>query len=1277
MDHRVNRSNRATNSARFNWGSILSNFSKGPTFRNLLLILFAFIGLSRCTIGEEDVKEVLSIALDTASLGQISKYDSIVVNILRNDGTIYKSRAFVHRKTINSPATLEFEVPEGLPGKYTVQLVGYVGGAITIKTEFKIPKVAGQTWVIAYIGPGKGGNALVTTVAVTQRSLSLEKGALATQLIVTVSPDSAPQRVLWRSDAPGVATVDSTGKVHGITVGETIIHALAVADTQKRDQIPVSVREPSVGKPKPNKVNILTGNSITLARKDAPLRMQVEVLPYGSDQNIIWSSSNPKVASVDAFGNVSPDSVGITAIIAQSAIDLSLRDTLEVTVIVPNPLESVTISPKSMTVYIGGETPVLSAAVKPVGQTAALKFTSSDTGMAEVGPDGRVKGKAVGTPFIFVSPLGNSHLIDTCRVTVVKDVPVLDVGSSRRANLNEELTFQIKVFQKHGKVVWLKWDLNGDGKNEDSIADSTASPKWRYTEANKEVIASFYVIDSEGNPVTATVKVAVGRGAPLVDITKPSKDTLVNSPSFTLEYTVDGVAKTKQINLTIEGLNEIPISETNADGTGTDIARINLDTRPPRVEILAPTEGALTNNNSITLIWEVDDVVQNTRNSESLSKLQGSVKITREAYDAAGNRGEASVNIVRDTIGPGTPNFTSATTASPTNITKPTWVWESGGDGGSGVYRYVFNGQPEVQTQVKQFSPTDQPDGSYTFSVRELDATGNPSQPASRTIVITHAGPTAPVLTQGGTAREPSWTWTRSSPNSTFRIRLYKAGNAAAQDSLESTTASYAPDISVLVGSNGVDWTLKVSEKNVLNWGDDGESTVRVDVVAPSTPSPTAPPYSQGAPTFSWTSVEAGARYPYRLIRADNGTAVASGILSALTYTPTSTLIDGVRYRLFVSAQDGAGNFSPEGQALSLADLNAPSLAITSPALPGLTGTNNPAFTGTAFDAVGLRSLTYMVDGGSSGAISLAANWTLSGVPFALGTRRLIVTATDSANRTASAEVTVTKLEAVVFVRKGGSSSGGSSWESAYSDLNLALNDTKFRADNPQIWVADGSYSGSGTENNIELRSNLKIYGGFNANGSSRSLADRKIQTPGERTTVILNSSISGSFSNLVLDGFSMQGLNAYLNGTSIEIRNSSITGFNGTSYVSFGPSSTVKFLNTEIAGNSCGPNGMVWIWNATVEFNQADIHDNSCIYHDGPVVLNDANAKATLVNSRLYRNTGSDGLSHQIGFSNSGGGTIAIDAASLTQLQGGVCAIGRRGNGNITNLSGVTLNCP
>lgn len=1256
----------------------MSKFPSGRDLKNLLLLaLFAVAGFSRCTLGDQDVKEVLAITLDTASLGQISKYDSIVVNILRVDGTDYKARAFVHRKTAYAPTILEFEVAEGLPQKYTVQLIGYMGNAVAVKTELKVPKAAGQSWVIIFINPGKVESAAVTGVTISQRSLSVERGAAAVQLGVSVFPDSAPQRVIWRSGAPGIVSVDSTGKVQGLAIGDAVVHALAAADTQKRDQIPVSVREPTTGKSKPNKVNILTGSSITLARKDPPFRIQVEVQPFGADQGVSWSSSNPKVASVDSYGNVSPDSVGNASIIARSTLDANLSDTLEVTVIVPNLLESVTIVPKTLTVYIGGETPSVSASVKPIGQPAILKFTSSDTGMAEVSPEGRIKGKVEGNPLIFVSPMGNSHLVDTCRLTVVRDVPVLDVGPSRRANPNEELSFPIKVSQKHGKVVWLKWDLNGDGKNEDSAADSAASPKWRYAEGNREITASFYVIDSEGNPATATVKVAVGSGAPLVDITKPSKDTLVNNPSFTVEYTVDGVKKTKPVTLTIEGLNEIPISETNSGRTGVDTARITLDTRPPKVEILSPTEGTLTSNNSITLVWEVDDVVQTTRNAESISKLQGSIKITREAFDAAGNRGEASVSIIRDTIGPGVPAFTSATTASPTNLTKPTWAWESGGNGGNGVYRYVFNGQPEVQTHVKQFSPADLPDGSYTFSVRELDAAGNPSQAASRTIVITHAGPSAPVLTQAGTAKAPSWNWTRSSLNSSFRIRLYKAGVTAAQDSLESTAANYAPDASLLAGSNGVDWTLRVSEKDALNWGEEGVSTIRVDVVAPSAPSPTAPAYSQGAPTYTWASVESGARYAYRLVRSDNGTAVVSGTVNAFTFTPSTALVDGAPYRLYLAAVDGAGNASSEGQATSIADLSAPAISITSPGIPGSIGTINPTFAGTASDGSGLKSLTYAVEGGSSGNITIAANWTLSGVNFAVGNRKFTVTATDHANRTSTAEIVVTKVQSVLFVRKDGSGTEGTTWENAYRDLNVALIAAK-NSGADQIWVADGQYTGSGTEKTFELGSNIKVYGGFSASGTGRSLTDRKVQTSVERATILLSSWMGGNnVSNFVLDGFSMQGINLSLDGTGNEINNSSITGFNGTSYVSFGSGSTAKLFNTEITGNSCGPNGMVWIWSATVEFNQTDIHDNACMYHDGPVVLNDASAKAILVNSKLYNNTGSDGLSHQIGFSNNGGGTIAIDASSLAQLQGGVCAIGRRGNGNVTNLSGTSLSCP
>ncbi|MDQ3000985.1 MAG: Ig-like domain-containing protein [Fibrobacterota bacterium] len=1030
----------------------------------------------------------------------------------------------------------------------------------------------------------------------------------------------------------------------------------------------------------PTKVNIITASPLALAVNGASQRVQAEVLPSDADQAVTWTSLAPTVAAIDADGSVSPGTQGAAKIIATSQANPDLADTIEINTIIPAQADSIRIAPHDLILYLGGGTHLLTATVIPLSPLSGVVFSSSDKGIVEVAVDGRVIAKAKGDALVTAYPLGNPAITDTCRIKVVKDDPLLDVGSSRKIATGEEAAFPIKVTQKHGGIAILKWDLDGNGSwDVDSVKDSVAAPKMKYTGANTEVTALFYVRDTEGNVTTASVKVSIGSQVPLVDIIKPSKrDTLVNKSPFIVEYLADGVHKTKSVDLS-EGLTPVEISESNPSGTGRDSVFITLDTKAPKVEITSPLPNTTTNNASVSVTWVVDDVPQTTQKSENLAGKQGSITISRDYFDDAGNRGSTSVVVFRDTVGPLIPTFTTATTGSPTSNTKPTWAW-TGGGGGNETFRFIFNGQAEVQTQLKNFTATTLTDGNYTLSVRELDTAGNLSLPAIRTLVVQTAGPGAPTVTgNGGPTKAPQWTWTRTLPGSTFRIRLYKAGEPAAQDSAQQTTALYSPNATLLTGSNGVVWQLKVEEKDALgNWSAEGSASINVDVVAPSGATPTASQYSLGAPNFVWTSIESGAKYSYRLVRMDNSSTVSSGTISTTSYNPGNVVVDAVSYKFFLSVLDAAGNTSGENSATTLVDLNPPLVVITGPTTAGSISSANPILSGTVSDANGIMSLKYSVEGGASGNVSFSdGSWVLSNISFATGSQKVVVSATDYASQTSTAEITITKVPNVVFVRKDGNNGSGNSWQNAFKDFADGLNAAKLLGSGTEIWVADGTYSHS-TRTYYQVSLNLSIIGGFSAEGTGRSLSDRDVQVSGSRKTILTNANFSmGLLTNFAFDGFNFQSVGTSIGqSTGTEIRNCTYTLPSGSRFAFY--QGDAKIINTTITGfRPIGGDGVITVTDGSVEFTKATIYDNKQYYVEGPIVFKGKNSRGTFLNCMLYGNTGLGDRVQQIGFGIGGGGVIALDAASLTNLEGGICKIGYKTNGIVTDLSGTPLTCP
>lgn len=80
----------------------------------------------------------------------------------------------------------------------------------------------------------------VTGVTVAPETDSIVVGN-TTQLTATVAPPNASQAVAWTTSAAGVATVDNTGLVTGVSAGTATITATSVADGTKTDTATITV----------------------------------------------------------------------------------------------------------------------------------------------------------------------------------------------------------------------------------------------------------------------------------------------------------------------------------------------------------------------------------------------------------------------------------------------------------------------------------------------------------------------------------------------------------------------------------------------------------------------------------------------------------------------------------------------------------------------------------------------------------------------------------------------------------------------------------------------------------------------------------------------------------------------------------------------------------------------------------------------------------------------------------------------------------------------------
>lgn len=150
-------------------------------------------------------------------------------------------------------------------------------------------------------------------ISLNKTNLVLEVGS-SERLTASFNPPEAPNKGhTWTSSAANVATVDETGMVTAVAVGNAVITAQAL-DGGKMASCNVQV----VGE-----VVHVTGITLTPTNGDIAVGEQLQltatVLPASAtDQSVTWTSSNDAVATVDGTGKATGISAGSVVITATS-----------------------------------------------------------------------------------------------------------------------------------------------------------------------------------------------------------------------------------------------------------------------------------------------------------------------------------------------------------------------------------------------------------------------------------------------------------------------------------------------------------------------------------------------------------------------------------------------------------------------------------------------------------------------------------------------------------------------------------------------------------------------------------------------------------------------------------------------------------------------------------------------------------------------------------------------------------------------------------------------
>jgi uncharacterized protein YjdB len=374
----------------------------------------------------------------------------------------------------------------------------------------------------------------VGSVVVTPPTSSVVVGG-SVQLSASVRDASGaelPGRLVgWSSSDEAVAVVSSTGRVTALKVGTVTITASSEGKSGTATVTVTSAPVASVTVTPPS-ATVTVGQTVSLDAQT--LDASGGVL---TGRTVTWTTSAAAVATVSPTGVVTGVATG-TATITATSEGKSGTSTITVTAV---PVASVSVSPPTLSLQVG-QTGTLAATTRDASNNVltgrAVTWSSSNTGVATVAPNGTVTAVAPGSATITATSEGKSG---TAAVTVTA-VPVASVSvSPTSASLTTGGTQQITATPR---------DAQGNPLDGRTVT-------WQSANTAVATVTQTGLITAVGPGSTSVTATSEGKvGTVAVTVTLPPVGSVTVTPS---SATVS-VAFTTPLAATVRDLNGAVIS---------------------------------------------------------------------------------------------------------------------------------------------------------------------------------------------------------------------------------------------------------------------------------------------------------------------------------------------------------------------------------------------------------------------------------------------------------------------------------------------------------------------------------------------------------------------------------------------------------------------------------------------------------------------------------------------------------------------------------------------
>lgn len=279
---------------------------------------------------------------------------------------------------------------------------------------------------------GRSAVATITVVQVPVASVAVVPGAGTVSIgssmaLTAVAYDATGtsltgRAVVWASSGPGIATVDGSGIVTGVTAGAAQITATSEgkSGTATVNVVLVPVASVAVA---PGSLTLTVGQAAALTATATDANGNVL-----AGRGLTWSSSNTTVATVAASGLVTAVTAGTASVTATSEGHTA---TAQVVVSAPPPgpppppapVASISLTPQSAAVAVGGAVVLQATLTDASGNVLAgraITWTSSAPQVASVNQSGGVSAASPGTATITAASEGRTA---TAVITVNASAP--------------------------------------------------------------------------------------------------------------------------------------------------------------------------------------------------------------------------------------------------------------------------------------------------------------------------------------------------------------------------------------------------------------------------------------------------------------------------------------------------------------------------------------------------------------------------------------------------------------------------------------------------------------------------------------------------------------------------------------------------------------------------------------------------------------------------------------------------------------------------------------